>query len=218
MKKGTLTNGQHRLKAISLSNVHICEVGIAFGINNFMGMDTGRVRTLQDNAIIFQNCDDRFKSEEAKICISIAKDVLHYNEGKYKSNSNYTQDYLMKVVNYLADDLYVCFKNGLFKLDKGVSAYPVLSAMLLAYQSGVSLDVLKKIKRVLSTGMPECIEKDAPILRLRERLISIKGGNCQLSEERHLLTQRCIYKVDKGYKTPSLDKCKYYYTKEIRIK
>jgi len=213
--EGTLTNGQHRLTALSLSKATSCTFNVMFGISNFMGMDTGKVRTLQDNVVLFDECDSRLKEIGAQVCIGVIKDALQYNTGKVRYPS-YSQGDYMKIINSLADELLVCYHNGLFKLDKNVSANSVLSAFFLAYLNGVDMKILLRIKRILNTGVAES-EYDKPIIALRETLLSVKGGGREPGSLRHMSTQVCIFKVCKKSKAKSVKPLKLHYTHDMTI-
>ena len=214
-ENGTLTNGQHRLKALSLAKAKFCTFNVIFGISNFMGMDTGRVRTLQDNVLLFDECDSRLKELNTDVWVRVLKDALQYCTGKVKYPMLSQSDY-MKIINKFADDLIFCHNNGLFKLDKGVSANSVLSAFFLAYLNGVDMQILLRVKRILNSGIAES-DYDKPIIALRETLLSVKGGGREPSSIRHMSTQVCISKVVKKSKVKSVKPLKIIYTYDMGL-
>lgn len=204
-EKGILVNGQHRLYAISLLSSGSYKLGVMFNIQQKMDLDTGSKRKLEDNALIFDGVDSRFK--ERTICLKVAKDLCCYATGSY-SYKELSQKQLVEIANSLADDLITCYDEGLFDKNKNVSSLPLFSAFYLAYVNGVSLDVLKHIKATLKEGnFPT--KKDKPIKGLFFRLAKINGGGREPGLERFLLSCECIYRVSRGLTSegyPSLEK------------
>lgn len=212
--KGVLTNGQHRLKAIAESKVEATETGVVFGVEHFMAMDTGKKRSLVDNAMIFEDCDERLLEASRTVCFNIAKTSVAFMRGYY-STPNYTPKQYSDIVNYLSEPLLICFDSGLFSQTKGLSHTAVLSAFFLAYLNGVPLSVLVHIKEILTTGVATRGDLDKPIISLRDKLLlKIKGGGRENSTARFCYTASCIEKVAK--KKTSLPKGdKFIYTYQL---
>lgn len=214
--EGVLIDGQHRLYAISKQSNGVFKMGVMFGVEHNLDMDTGAKRTLVDNAVISDVLDERLKDK--KVCLDVAKDVCYYAKGSY-SSKQFTQKQQVEIANCLADDLLACYNIGLFdSVRNGTSPAPVLSAFFLAYVNGVDTKVLVKIKEKLRTGEFDG-DFDKPIYGLAVRLKSIKGGGREPGVERFLLTCECIYRVSKKLKGQNYDsgeklaKGKWRYTK-----
>lgn len=197
-RKGILTNGQHRLTALALSNtseVESIEFFVSVGdVDNFMGMDTGKTRSIQDNFSIFESGSALSDPKYAQ-CISVAKDVCSYCNGTYHFKKLSQEEY-RQIVEFLEADLLVCYNSGIFDKITGITNVTVMSAYFLAYKSGVDIEILRHIHSILKDGITNS-DYDKPIIALRDKLVSIKGGGRVLGCERLEYTMDCICKVCK---------------------
>lgn len=200
---GVLTNAQHRLEGVRLSGTKGVPMTVTFDVDHFMGMDTGKGRSLVDNAMIFDDFDDRLRSEKGKICLKVSKDMLQYCRGHY-CFTKFSQEELVDIANYLADDLIACYDAGLFAKCGKFSSLPVLSALFLAFKNNVPLAVLQHIKDVLRTGVASD-DKDKPIIGLRDKLMTLEGAGRVVNSQRFCLTCSCIERVLKGRKSKRLE-------------
>ena len=202
--KGTLTNGQHRLKALSESEVESIKLGVSFGIEAFPDMDTGKRRTVTDAVLILKDDFNINLTDECVVISSkIVESYVNFATGKYTNLAkSLSKQQVMEIVKFFEDDLRVCYESGLFDKHKGVSQIPVLTAFFGAYLNGVSIDTLKHIKKVLSTGYTEEGIGDVPIIKLRDNIIRniYRGSGSDRSKiaERYCLTCSCISKVVGG--------------------
>lgn len=216
-KEGVLSNGQHRLLAVVETGKSV-EVFIGFGVNNFMGMDTGKARSVVDNAHIFDDCDERLRDKNMSIIHKIIKGVYYFYKGYYSSEMRIQSEY-MDTVNKYADELIELKEAGLFSSismtiggkKRTISSTAVFSAYFLAYMNGVDIDILKHIHDVLRSN-EAYTSYDKCILSLRELLLVTTGGGRDQDVLRHTATQDCIYKVCNKSKAKKLTTGTYYYT------
>ena len=217
---GVLTNGQHRLSAVR--DCGIAEYFyVGFGIDNFMGMDTGKTRSVVDNAQIFDECDERLRTSNMAIVHKIVKSAWCFNTGCYKCESRIQSEYL-NCANKYANELVRLKGEGVFSsisvtLADGkrrtLTSVSVFSAYFLAYLNGVDIEVLKHIHHILRTG-EKTSEFDKPILALRDLLLTTYGGGRVPDTNRHTATQDCISKVVAKSRSKKLVIGKYYYIKK----
>lgn len=224
-KDGVLVNGQHRLHALVRSGKSF-EFLVSFDVVPFMGMDTGKTRRISDNAIMFDDCDARFKDKTYKKCLDVIKSVVRFNTGKYVFGNTLTADDYILVANKYADDLVMLMDEGLFssiKVSCGngkgrvITSSAVFSAFFLAYENGVSLDVLLHIKEKLKDPSNSS-SFDKPILALRDVLLSTVGGGREPDCTRHFCTQYCINAVANKSRGKSCKSTDAYYILDLGIK
>lgn len=204
--KGVLVDGQHRLYAISNQTEGVFKIGVMFGVQHNLDMDTGAKRTLVDNASISSELDERLVGK--KVCLDLVKEICTYARGVY-SSKNFSQKQQVQIANNLADDLCACFDLGLFHNPRnGTASSPILAAFFLAYVNGVDVQTLLYVKDRLNTSVFNT-EYDKPIVGFVKRLAGIKGGGREPGTERFLLACECIHRVSKkgrGERYDSLDK------------
>lgn len=192
---GVLTNGQHRLTALALSEGKVESVPFLFGfdVQQFMGMDTGRRRTVQDNYTLMEK--GGLSDPKYSICLRIAQGACCWCNGEY--NHKYiSQEEYKNIINYLQNDLLDCYNNGLFSKSGSVTPIAVMIAMFLAYLNGVDMSVLKHIYTVLNTGIIENVE-DRCIIKLRDKILTMKGNGRIQTATRITYTMDCISKVSR---------------------
>lgn len=218
--KGVLTNGQHRLAALVKFGIGL-QFYVSFEVDNFMGMDTGKTRTVTDNALIFDDCDERLRDKSSLVCHKVIKCALQFQNGNYASQP-YTQRELLNYANKYADDLLTCLDAGLFSgfsvytgnSHKKVSHVAVFAGFFMAYKCGVDIALLRYIADVLKNGTSSS-DFDKPILGLRDLILTTKGGGRELDIIRFTATQDCIYKVSKRLKSKKVKTDTYYYTCDL---
>lgn len=193
---GILTNGQHRLTALALcgENIGKLEFMVGIGVSQFMGMDTGKTRSVQDNYILFSDDASKISDPKYSICINVAKDTCLWCNG-VASRSKVSQEEYRHIISFLEKDLIACCDAGLFEKVKKITHIPVMSAFLLAYLNGVEIATLQHIHEVLKSGISTS-ELDKPIIALRDKLMTIRGGGGALAQERLEYTMDCINKIE----------------------
>lgn len=207
---GVLTNGQHRLTALALSEGKAESVPFLFGfdVQQFMGMDTGRRRTVQDNYTLMEK--GALSDPKYSICLRIAQGACCWCNGEY--NHKYiSQEEYKNIINYLQNDLLDCYNNGLFSKSGSVTPIAVMIAMFLAYLNGVDMSVLKHIYTVLNTGIIENVE-DRCIIKLRDKILTMKGNGRTQTAARITYTMDCISKVSRKSAAEQIRQGKFIYT------
>jgi len=207
---GVLTNGQHRLTALALSEGKVESVPFLFGfdVQQFMGMDTGRRRTVQDNYTLMEK--GGLSDPKYSICLRIAQGACCWCNGEY--NHKYiSQEEYKNIINYLQNDLLDCYNNGLFSKSGSVTPIAVMIAMFLAYLNGVDMSVLKHIYTVLNTGIIENVE-DRCIIKLRDKILTMKGNGRIQTATRITYTMDCISKVSRKSAAEQIRQGKFIYT------
>lgn len=215
-KDGILTNGQHRLEAVALSNLPQ-PFNVCFSVENFMDMDTPKPRSLKENALLSDDCDKRL-AESTINFFPIVKTATYFSQGSYTIPRGSQRDFA-KLADKYADELVALgdaclFSNITISLGtkkSSITSASVFSAYLLAYLNGVDIEVLKHIHKVLKAGVPDT-DYDKIILSLRDILLTTIGGGVDPSIIRCTATQECIYKFCKKSKSKSLTHGNYYYT------
>lgn len=201
-KSGVLVNGQHRLKAVVKSGKTV-QMLVSFGITPYMGMDTGKTRTIANNVLMFDGADERFREKKYKVCLSVMQSVQRFHTGKYVPRSSLTPQEQVELANKYADALVLLADNDIFTpvtamgvngKSRPITSSAVYSAFFLAYMNGVSLETLKHIVEKLR-DVTNATSYDKPILSLRDVLISTVGGGANPDCVRNFGTQYCINSV-----------------------
>lgn len=199
-ENGTLTDGQHRLMAISM-----CDegksflMGVMFGVNQNMDMDTGRKRSLIDNALINDEFDERLKRVGASACVQVISTMLWFLSVK-----NFSQKQKRDICNYFATPLYECYKMGIFTKKKTKLSNSVRLAFFAAHVNGVPNQVLKQAYSDLASESGEFYNK-----------IASKGNSGR--DDRYAVykyTQSYINKLSKKLKS-GISSNKVYYKIDI---
>lgn len=188
---GSLTNGQHRIKALSMANVDSIVLKFDFDVKQHISMDTGRVRSHMDTIKALRNTEIEIMPIKWKSIIMSGIKLLNPK---------------VSLTNSELRSIYIKYLNEIEKfeelkiLELGTKANHVIvkSSMFWAYLSGVEIDILINMSEVLRTGINKD-PKDIPIIRLRDELIDIKGSNKDLNVKRASYTQQCIYNYLEGY-------------------
>lgn len=206
-RKGTLVDGQHRLMAMSNTPDVKFKIGVMFGVSQKMDMDTGKTRSLKDNALLFSDCDERLRKEDYSVCLELLKPICNFASGSYRV-CKLSQKEQVDIANYFADKLVECADAGLFAKNKELSASAVLSAYFVAYCCGVSMKTLIRVKNIMNSQMYSS-EYDRPISGCRTKLCSIEGGGREPDIKRYMLIQECIYRVETKKKGSNYSKSIY---------
>lgn len=193
-KNGVLINGQHRLKALSLSNVNSIVLKFDFDVDQHISMDTGAARSYTDQVTISK------KSSVSESSIEALPNKYRYiiNAGlKINDNKvNLSNTELSKIWEKYKNELEFCEKNEIFNVGPKAGS-TVKSSMFWAYLSGVDIKLLANMAKVLRSGITR-EETDIPIIRLRDALVDLRGNSRALDIKRAEYTQQCIYNVIAG--------------------
>lgn len=219
--KGNIVNAQHRLSAVATLPPEYSEsrypFGVMFGVRQQMDFDTGKRRTLQDNAMLCDDYDPRLKDPDKAICLKVISNAVQYMTG-HLTKRKYTQKELMEITNSFADQLIECYDLGLFQ--KVADIPPVAyAAFFVAYLCGVDAEVMLQIIDVFKKhdfgG-----SKNNPIYALSKLFVREKNGNSVRIKDRYIGTQACIRAVAKGSTASRLstEKFIYVYTKNKLVK
>ena len=223
-KNGTLINGQHRLKALSLcdpnlliKNMNIVdgsykletmtdkqkldissiELKFDFDVEQHISMDTGNVRKYSDQITISKKLghDAGLLPNKFKIIITAG---LRLNDPKI----NLSNTELAYIWDEYKDRIMECESRDLFNVGSKAGS-TVKSSILWAYLSGVDIETLSNFSTVLRTGITRK-ETDIPIIRLRDHLVDLRGNGRNLDVLRAKYTQQCIFNVLQGATTNRL--------------
>ena len=193
-KSGVLINGQHRLKALSLSNVDHIMLKFDFDVDQHISMDTGAARSYTDQVTISK------KSSVSENAIEALPNKFRYiiNAGLKINDSkiNLSNTELSEIWNEYKDDLNFCEEHDIFNVGNKAGT-TVKSSMFWAYLSGVDISVLENFAKVLRSGITR-EETDIPIIRLRDALVDLRGNSKALDIKRAEYTQQCIFNVLAG--------------------
>ena len=207
--QGNLTNGQHRLSAVSMmDDDKMYRFGVMFNVNNNMDQDTGKRRTVVENALLFDGYDSRLKENGRAVCIPIIQIATKFMLGRV-SSYQYSQQQYVKIINFFAEDLIICADAGLFKPSRSIPKV-AQAAMFVAYLCGVRLAVLKQIITTIDNH-DFSGEANTPVFILYSKLNQKKSSGTTLLRERYCLTQDCIRAVDMGSVTTRLCATKFLY-------
>ena len=169
-ENGSIINGQHRLKALSVAYVDNVTFNIHFGVSQHVAMDSGRNRSNNDNITIFKKSNGSLLGNPMPNSFkTIITSAIKLKDTKVKLSTNeyYT------IWNKYEKDFTKCEKSGLFDLGNKANSSSVKASIFLAYLSGVDIKVLKNIAEVLNTGIT-AKKEDIPIARFRDHLIDLK--------------------------------------------
>ena len=108
---GVLTNGQHRLQAVSEGNTP-CEFSVLFGIDQSVVIDTGKRRSFKDIAGFSADLDDRLKGKNE--VIEFIPTLIRLQPGAGKAGMKSDPNVQLRFVNRYADDFVKCCDAGLF--------------------------------------------------------------------------------------------------------
>lgn len=193
--EGMLINGQHRLKALSTSNIEFVSLKFDFDVEQHISMDTGNARKYTDQIALSKKSGIDILPNKFKVIISAGLKLTN-------SKLNLSNTELYKIWGTYHEQLQLCEDKGLFNLSTRCSTV-VKSSLFWAYLSGVSIDTLEHIAKVLRNGITES-ELDIPIIRLRDEFVYLKGNSKELDIKRAKYTQHCIFMVLQGLTTNRL--------------
>lgn len=202
--EGLLVNGQHRLTAFTTSTLDTLEVTVKFKVDNFLGMDTGKVRSMTDNIMLFEDVPPFFKQKNIKSIMEVVKAYTRICTGYYCWVS-LSQNELMDVANAISNKLFICNNMGLLDRSPYTGVAPIRAAYIVALQSNVSPDLLRAVKIALDTGVmtePE-VERFIPpafaplVIHTRDRLLQMKTDNNATAQKVYLV-ENLIDKIDRG--------------------
>lgn len=207
-KDGVLTNGQHRLTAISECGKSVM-AGVMFNVEASTAIDNQKTRSFSDNIAICDIAEVELRDEQ--ILHKVFKKAYEFRNGS-SQKIDISDDVLAKLMNVYSKELIACYNAKLFKkmASAGCNALAVKTAFFLAYLNGVKLDTLVHISNILETGSTE--SEDLPIVELKNKLYKITGGGAGKDKERMALTQAAIYKVTRHQKTRTLRPSSTIYT------
>ena len=200
-----LSNGQHRLKAITLANRPLAMVA-QFHVNQNCEIDRGKQRTISENIRLSNGVTNVDLASDGQIhrMVNTALRTLG-------TDKSYRTDDVIDVINKYEKELLEVREAGLLRGASGVGQAAIPAAMFVAYINGVELGMLTHIRTVLNDGMTGD-DKDKPIIGLRDKLMAIRGGGGSLNAERAKYTQYCINAMTEG-KTTKTCKCNEFYYK-----
>ena len=171
--EGVLTDGQHRLYALSLTRGIRLPFHIMLGVEYSLHQDTGVNRTLFDNMSISDDVSAEIKNKMFVSIFKTACSVSKLTKTGYRS----FEDYVGGLEKY-ATKLNELNDNEVFKGTKavrGVSSTSTKATFFLAYLADVPLDVICHIAEVLRTGVPVKGNYDLPILGARDKIALVVG-------------------------------------------
>lgn len=218
--EGTLTDGQHRLLAMSMQEDRdmVFKIGVMFDVEHQMDMNTGKKRSLQDNAKLFLNSFEVDDEDTLKKCLAVLKDIITFSKGRYDFPSGFSQKQYKDVFLFLKDKMLECYNAGLFRSKPGRYPTSVQSALFIAYCDGVDIEILKYVSdKLIGNSSSFNGTTDNPIWGLAKKLEGITGGGREPGTKRHLYTQDCIYKMAKGSTSSSLSCTTYRYKIDERL-
>lgn len=187
--EGMLVNGQHRLKALSEANVNSIYLKFDFDVEQHISMDTGNTRKYSDQVTISKKTGSEILPNKYKYVVTAG---LKLTDPKL----NLSNTELSEIWEEYYDDFKICEENNLFNVGNKAGT-TVKSSLFWAYLSGVSIETLAHIAKVLRTGITES-EFDIPIIRLRDALVDLRGTSKILEVKRAEYTQQCIFNVLQG--------------------
>jgi len=199
-----LSNGQHRLKAVTIANKPVKMV-VQFHVNQNCEIDRGKQRTIAENIKMSNLVDNEDLRADGKVIalVNTAMRTMGY-ERVYR-----TKD-VVDMINKYEHEILNVRAAGLMRGSDGVSQMAIASSLFVAYINGVEMEILTRIRRVLNSGMVENGDKDKPIIGLRDRLMNIRGGGEGVNLERAKYTQYCIKAILAG-KATKMCKCNELY-------
>lgn len=195
-----LSNGQHRLKAITIANKPV-RVTVAFRVNQSTEMDRGKQRTVAENI----GLSDKVKNENLRADKRVTEVANVVLRSVSKQRIIRTDD-VIELINKYEREFSACLDNNLFVGASGVGQAGISAGFFTALVSGVSLDTLTHIRRVLNDGVAVDVLKDKPIIGMRDKLQSVRGGGQSQTLDRVKYTQYGIRAVEKG-RTTKTCKC-----------
>lgn len=201
-ENGTLTDGQHRLWAISMcDDDKTFLIGVMFGVDQNMDMDTGRKRSLVDNAVINDDFDEKLRDgTDSNICVQVANQLIWFvRAGKL------SQKHKLDICNYYADPLSKCYKMGIFNRSKNRINNTVRLALFAAYLNKIPESVLKRVYSELVAGEGE----------LYERISTLDSSGRATKMSIYKYVQSYTHKISKGLKGKIRDD-KIYYLFDLR--
>ena len=207
-ENGILSNGQHRLYAISRCNVP-CKCLVALDVNQSLGMDNGLTRSVMDNVSITDECC--LELRDNLDVQRVVKTLLSVCNGY--SAEKYSQKTMIGILNLYKDEFIKFSEAGLCKTKsktKAVSNCIVPSTLFTAYMCGVPLAALTHIYEVLVSGEITS-DYDKPILGCRDKLMTISGAGRELTELRVKYLHYCIAQVMKRKKAKTCKADEYIY-------
>lgn len=211
---GVLMNGQHRLSALSSLSEEYADktypFGVMFGVRQELDQDTGRKRSLKDNAMLSEKYDIRLKEGSRVASLQVVQILCKFirGEGWSTRKGGYTQQQYANITNFFADKLVECSDMGMFRKVKGVPPASY-AAFFCAYLCGVDPKHMLKILDV--------IEKheftDEPVIyAFKERISQEVGGDLSAQKTRYCMTQYCIHALEEGITTKRMMCNKFWYT------
>lgn len=198
-----LSNGQHRLKAITLANKPI-RLTIGFRVNQSTEMDRGKQRTIFENIGLSDKVRNESLREDKKVT-EVANVILR----AIVNQKIIRTDDVIELINKYEKEFKECIDNGLFTGTSGVGQAGVSAAFLIALINKVPLDTLVYVRQVLNSGVAIDSSKDKPIIGLRDKLQAVRGGGQGQTVSRVKYTQYGINAVINGKGTKTC-KCNEY--------
>lgn len=191
-----ISNGQHRLKAITLANRPVNMV-VQFNVNQNCEIDRGKKRTISENIRLSNGVTNVDLASDGKV-----HRLVNTSMRTLGSNRNYRTDDVMEMINKYENQILEVRAAGLLNGAEGVGQAAIQAAMFVAYLHDIDIELLTHIRRVLNDGIATG-NKDKPIIGLRDKLMGIRGGGDGVNNERAKYTQFCIKAMleNKGTKT-----------------
>lgn len=164
---GSLLDGQHRLTAIVKAGVPApMAVWFNIALDTRRVMDTGKVRSLADV--------ENLNNQRAALAVSMLRGAGGAVEATMAERVSFYRRFSTEIE----------FVLGQFTtLRRGITQSSVLAAICRG-SLYIKRDDIERFCRVLATGMPTGEERDATVIRLRDRLLQPRrsGGSAATSE------------------------------------
>ncbi len=216
-KDGTLLDGQHRLEAISQSNVGV-QTFVIRGLEKdvFTSIDAGKSRNHGDYLSIAGH------SGNVKVLAAAARIAMFFgNDGNFKVHGTKAQGKQRNKVSPYDIVIYVEKHKGLIEsCDKVTSKMsnivPTSIAVGCHYVfSMINVEKAEEFFHQLSTG--EKLKLGSPVLALRNRLISLRGDGRAGEGHRRMLVYYLVHAWNAFMAGRELKEIKYKTDYEIKI-
>lgn len=202
---GVLTNGQHRLIAVTETRKVLPTI-IMIGIEQSPEMDRGITRNIVDNIMMTCNLDEELRNANIiKTCKALLDNI--------RNRQKYTCEQLKDFIENNKEAILDAYNNNLLVLQGNtthVFNVHIAAAFLAAtiyYKNEYKynpdaydaiMDMLVNIREVLTTSVPK-YENDSFIIKLRDKIKDCKRDKKKLTTDNiYRSTQYVIYHYCKG--------------------
>ena len=189
---GTLINGQHRLKAVIVSDT-VVPMMVVTGLDNATALfDRGRNRRTSDYLVMNAELPAILTRRNSVSAINMHVDAF---KGRYAKSDAEIKQVIKKHEDGLTKACEICYKSkkGAVRSDTAINVL----ATMYAIEAGVSPDELAEFWKIFESGINYDKERNAPII-LRNDYINIKNYSCKYKkgewpEKRLYAIERAIY-------------------------